>query len=134
MEIAPRIVVDPNVFVSALLWRRGARHILLRACLLGCYQLRVSMTFFLEEEALTACGVPRYLSLTKDEREALLHVFLSVCYWQKLYYAWRPNLSDEADNHLVAVAGGATAIVTYNTQDFERDALHLPDPQIIRPA
>jgi hypothetical protein len=30
-----------------------------------------------------------------------LDAFLSVCHWQKVYYAWRPNLPDEADNHKV---------------------------------
>jgi predicted nucleic acid-binding protein len=94
-------------------------------------------TLFLEYEAVmaretlfTACR------LTKDEREALLDAFLSVCHWQKVYYAWRPNLPDEADNHLLelAVAGGATAIVTYNTQDFERAELHFPGLRIRRPA
>ena len=74
--------------------------------------------------------------LTKDERAALLDAFLSVCHWQKIYYAWRPNLPDEADNHLVelAVAGGATAIVTHNTQDFEQAELHFPGLRIVRPA
>jgi len=74
--------------------------------------------------------------LTKAEREALLDAFLSVCHWQKVYYAWRPNLPDEADNHLVelAVAGGATAIATYNTQDFERAELHFPGLRVVRPA
>ena len=46
--------------------------------------------------------------LDREEREALLNAFLSVCTWQTVYYLWRPNLPDEADNHLVelAVAGG----------------------------
>ncbi len=33
----------------------------------------------------------------------------------------------------LAVAGGATAIVTYNTQDFERAELHFPGLRIVQP-
>jgi len=38
----------------------------------------------------------------------------------RIYFLWRPNLRDEADNHLVelAVAGGAQAVVTRNKRDF----------------
>jgi len=74
--------------------------------------------------------------LTKDEREVLLDAFLSAYPWQKVHYAWRPNLPDEADDHLVelAVTGGATAILTYNTQDFERAELQFPGLRIVRPA
>ena len=39
----------------------------------------------------------RRCHLTNNEREGLLDAFLSVCHWQKVYYAWRPNLLDEAD-------------------------------------
>lgn len=110
---------------------------LLRACLLGRYQPPMGTTLFLEYEAvMTRETLFTTYHLTKGEREALLDAFLSVCHWQKVYYAWRPNLPDEADNHLVelAIAGGATAIVTYNIQDFERAELHFPGLRIIRPA
>jgi len=133
----PRIVLDTNVFVSALLSPHGASRALLRACLRGRYQPLMGTTLFLEYEAIMAHETLfASCRLTKDEREALLDAFLSVCYWQKVYYAWRPNLPDEADNHLVelAVAGGATAIVTYNTRDFERAELHFPGLGIVRPA
>jgi putative PIN family toxin of toxin-antitoxin system len=130
-------LLDTNVFVSALLGPRGASRALLRACLLGRYQPLMGTTLFLEYEAVMA-REPLFASchLTNNEREALLDAFLSVCHWQKVYFAWRPNLSDEADNHLVelAVAGRATAIVTYNTQDFERAELYFPGLQIVRPA
>ena len=135
--MAPRIVLDTNVFVSALLGPRGASRTLLRDCLRGRYQPLMGTTLFLEYEAVMA-REPLFAGchLTNDEREALLDAFLSVCHWQKVYYAWRPNLPDEADNHVVelAVAGGATAIVTYNTQDFARAELHFPGLRIVRPA
>lgn len=73
--------------------------------------------------------------LSRDEREALLDAFLSVCQWQTVYYAWRPNLPDEADNHLVelAVAGRAGIIVTKNTTDLARAELYFPGLRIMRP-
>ena len=50
--------------------------------------------------------------------------------------AWRPNLRDESDNHLVelAVAGGAEAIVTRNVRDFRVGAdLRFPQIRIVTP-
>lgn len=129
-------MLDTHVFVSALLGPKGASRALLQACLLGRYQPLMGTTLFLEYEAVMAREVLlATCRLTKDEREALLDAFLSMCHWQMIYFAWRPNLPDEADNHLVelAVAGGATAIVTYNTQDFERAELHFPGLRIVRP-
>ncbi|ETX04882.1 MAG: hypothetical protein ETSY2_26220 [Candidatus Entotheonella gemina] len=73
--------------------------------------------------------------LSSDEREALFDAFLSVCQWQSVYYMWRPNLSDEADNHVVelAVAGQAGIIVTKNTKDFARAELHFSGLRILPP-
>ncbi len=61
--------------------------------------------------------------------------FLSVCRWIEVFFAWRPNLPDEADNHLVelAVAGNASAIVTRNTRDLVRGELRFPSLQVLTP-
>lgn len=73
---------------------------------------------------------------TLKEREAFLGAFLSVCEWVRVYYLWRPNLPDEADNHLVelAVAAGDDAIVSSNTRDLRRSELNFPHLQILAPA
>ena len=49
---------------------------------------------------------------------------------------WRPNLPDEADNHLIelALAGGASAIVTHNVRDVRRGELLLNDLRVLTPA
>ena len=54
---------------------------------------------------------------------------------QNCHFLWRPNLPDEADNHLIelAVAGGASAIVSQNIRDFKRSELHFPEIQILTP-
>lgn len=56
--------------------------------------------------------------------------------WVTVYYGWRPNLPDEADNHLIelALAGGADAIVTHNIRDLERGELRLGGLRILTPS
>jgi predicted nucleic acid-binding protein len=73
--------------------------------------------------------------LSKAEIEALIQSFLSVSRWVTTYYTWRPNLKDEADNHLIelAIAGNAQAIVTHNIKDFRNTELLFPNLQILKP-
>ena len=61
--------------------------------------------------------------------------FLSVCDWVQVYFSWRPNLPDEADNHIVelAVAGGAIMIITNNARDFRASELRFPNLRIVTP-
>jgi len=131
------IVVDTNVLVSAFLGPGGASREVLRRALGGRYRPRIGAALFaeyesvLEREALFAGCV-----LSSRERNRLLDDFLSVCRWTRVYFAWRPNLRDESDNHLVelAVAGGARAIVTKNVRDFGRMELRFPDLRVLTPA
>jgi len=50
-------------------------------------------------------------------------------------YAWRPNLGDEADNHLVelAVAGQANYLVTRNVRDLRGGELKFPHISVVTP-
>lgn len=74
-------------------------------------------------------------TIAVEKQEALLDAFLSTCHWHNVYFLWRPNLLDEADNHLVelAVASQADAIVTQNTRDFKNSQLKFPRIQLLTP-
>jgi hypothetical protein len=54
----------------------------------------------------------------------------------EVYYAWRPNLPDEAGNHLIelGVAAQAEAIVTGNLRDLARGELKFPALKILTPS
>lgn len=131
-----RIVLDTSVFIAALLGPRGASRETLRRCLMRrCLPLMGTALFLEYESVLARDHLFANCRLNRDEREALFDAFLSVCQWQTVYYAWRPNLPDEADNHIVelAVAGQAGVIVTKNIRDFVRAELYFSGLRILQP-
>ena len=135
-DMTTRIVLDTNVFIAAVLGPRGASREVLRRCLRQRYQPLMGTTLFLEYESVLARdALFTHCRLSPEEREIVFNALLSVCQWQAVYYAWRPNLPDEADNHLVelAVAGRAAAIVTKNVRDFVHAELHFPGLRIMPP-
>ncbi len=130
------IVVDTNVFISAILGPGGPSRQVIRSCLEGSLEPLMSASLLAEYESVLArVTLFERSPLEPREREALLNAFLSTCRWVRIYYMWRPNLLDEADNHVVelAVAGGATAIVTQNLRDFSNTQLHFPGIRILHP-
>ena len=56
--------------------------------------------------------------------------------WVTVFFGWRPNLPDEADNHLIelALAGNAAAIVTHNVRDVRQGELQLGNLHVLTPA
>jgi predicted nucleic acid-binding protein len=87
------------------------------------------------EEVLGRTELFETCRLNLAERDELLDIFLATCDWTRIYFAWRPNLPDEADNHLVelAVAGNARFIVTRNLRDVARMELKFPELRILGP-
>ena len=131
-----KLVIDTNVFISALISSTGASRAVLRACLQGKYQPLMGTALFLEYESiLSRSEVMVRCRLPKADIEALLAALMSVSEWVRVYYLWRPNLNDEADNHLIelAIAGNAEAIVTQNVKDFQRAELLFPQLSILSP-
>lgn len=126
---ALRAVVDTNVLAGALLRSEGRNRAVLRACFLGQLHPVIGEALFLEyEDVLGRDALFRRSPLSKAERLRLFEAFLSTCEWVEVYYRWRPNLRDEADNHLIelAVAAQASVIITNNIADFSSAALRFP--------
>ena len=66
--------------------------------------------------------------LCRPRKQQVLSALIKVGRWVTDYYGWRPNLPDEADNHLIelAIAGGADAIIRHNIRDIGRGELINP--------
>jgi uncharacterized protein len=129
------IVVDTNVWAAG---GRGSGHAnrVLRLCLEGRYIPLMGAALLAEYEGLLGReSIWRKARLTAAEREAFLDIFLSICQWTRIYYAWRPNLGDEADNHLMelAVAGQADYLVTRNVRDLCGWELKFPQISMVTP-
>jgi putative PIN family toxin of toxin-antitoxin system len=130
-----RVVIDTNIFLGACLGTGAANHTV-AACLRGkCIPLMGSALLSEYEDVMGRRELFTQCRLSLQERNDLLDIFLSVCEWTRVYYIWRPNLPDEADNHLIelAIAGGAELIVTRNLRDITRGELQFPHLRIISP-
>jgi putative PIN family toxin of toxin-antitoxin system len=130
------VVLDTNVLVAALLRGGGAGRAVLRACLRGQYQPVLGPALLAEyEDVLSRSSLFTDSVLTAQERGELLDGLLNRCRWVEVFYAWRPNLPDEADNHLIelAVASRAEAIVTRNLRDVARGELKFPMLRVLTP-
>jgi putative PIN family toxin of toxin-antitoxin system len=129
------VVIDTNIFVSALRSDGGASREVLRRALRGIYQPLFSNALWLEYEDLLGRAVWSDAT-TAGERREILATLAAAGRWVRIYYLWRPNLPDEADNHLIelAVAGGAKAIITHNARHLARGQLLWKDLSILTPA
>ena len=130
-----RCVIDTKVFVGACLGT-GAASRAVAACLRG--EAQPLMGSALPAEYEDVLGRPALFAscrLSAPERAEWLDFFLAPCEWTRVYFGWRPNLPDEADNHLVelAVAGRASHVVTRKLRDLNRAELVFPGLHCVSP-
>lgn len=130
-----RVVLDTNVLVAALQGSGPATRIV-GWCLEGRLTPLIGGALFAEyEDVLGRVHLFERTALSTAERAELFDIFLACCQWVRIYFGWRPNLPDEADNHLIelAVAGGAAVIISRNLRDLTRGELHFPNLRIEAP-
>lgn len=129
------VVLDTNVFVAALRSSGGASRVVVRQALEGRLLPLFGNALWSEYQDLL--GRPVWSDATSaTERQQVLAALAKQGRWVTVYYGWRPNLPDEADNHLIelALAGGARAIVTHNLRDVQRGELKLGSLRVLTPA
>ena len=132
----PTIVLDTNILVAVLLRGGVAARSVLRACLNAQYQPVIGPALLAEyEDVMGRTDLFADSALSAKERSDVLDGFLNRCRWVEVFYAWRPNLPDEADNHLIelGVAAQAHAIVTRNLRDVAHGELKFPSLRVFTP-
>lgn len=116
-----RVVLDTCVLVAASRSRQGASFALLQALRVNRFRLLASVPLFLEYEAVLKR--PEHLAIG-PRNAAMVDAFLDALTLHAepvhLFYLWRPQLRDPADEMVLETAlnGRADALVTFNVDDF----------------
>ena len=113
-----RVAIDTNVLVAALRSKRGAAYQVLKRMRERRFEFVLSVPLFLEyEDVLKRPGLVPLPMATIDK---LLKLLARNGIARDIFFLWRPFLKDAKDDMVleVALAGGCSAIVTYNTKDF----------------
>jgi len=122
-----RVVLDTNIFVSALRSDKGASYAVISQLPSDQFRIVLSIPLYVEyQDALTR---PEHMSGagTAEEILAFLRYICSIAHRQRIFFLWRPWLSDPKDDMVleVAVASESRCIVTYNLRDFRGVEKHF---------
>jgi putative PIN family toxin of toxin-antitoxin system len=122
-----RVVLDTNIFVSALRSDRGASYALISQ--LPSDQFRIVLSIPLYAEYQDVLTRPEHMSgeSTAEEILAFLRYICSIAHRQRIFFLWRPWLPDPKDDMVLetAVASQSRHIVTYNLRDFRDVEKHF---------
>jgi putative PIN family toxin of toxin-antitoxin system len=115
-----RIILDTNVLYAGLYSSKGASFRVLQAIEEGKVKMVISTTLLFEYEDILKRNQAA-LGLSSREIEKILDYVCMQSKHQRIYFLWRPCLSDPKDDHLLelAIASETKIIVTHNTKDFK---------------
>ena len=112
-------ILDTSVLVAGLRSNLGASFQVIRAVRAGKIQIAISVGLVLEyESVLLRPGlIPGFAT---HEIHRILDAFCLMAEHQKVFFAWRPFLTDPNDDLVLelAVAASAPYIITHNISDF----------------
>lgn len=131
-----KAVLDTSVVVAAFRSRRGASNLLLERVARGLIRSLATTALFLEyEEVLLRPEHRLATGMSQEDVANALAALASAAEPVEVYFRWRPQLRDPADELVLeaAVNGRADALVTYNVRHFapaaERFELRVITPQ-----
>ena len=115
-----QIVVDTNVFVTALRSQFGASYKLLSLIDEEIFKLNLSVPLALEYEEV-AKRMMSEITLSEKEIDDILDFVVGRSNHWHIFYLWRPQLKDPSDDMVLelAVTAGCQYILTYNLKDFK---------------
>ena len=115
-----RFVLDTNVLVASLRSSQGASYALVSALPIAGWELALSVPVYLEyQDVLLRPGlVPP--AFTPSDILAFCRYLASIARAQDIHFLWPSIIPDPKDDMLLelAVAAGATHIVTHNARHF----------------
>ncbi len=122
-----KIVLDTNVFVSALFSKNGASFALLEFAIerfeeglvLNC--ISVPLALELEDVIFRKKNRVGYEYFSDGELKGFVDDIIHISNKTKLNFLWRPFLKDSGDDKVLETAfnAGAKYIITYNLDDFQ---------------
>jgi len=117
--INKQIVIDTNIFISALKNDTGAAFYLLSLLGKSDFETNISVPLIMEYESVAN----RFLSSTNLTCKDLNHILDFICTesnHHKINYLWRPFLKDPKDDLVLelAVKANCQYIITFNMKDF----------------
>ena len=115
-----QIVIDTNVLVAALRSKNGASYRLL--ILLGSdkFQINISVPLVYEYEDVVK-RLELAIPLNNSQIDDIIDYICSVANQRKIFFLWRPYLSDSKDDFVLELAVEAQCdfIITFNKRDFQ---------------
>lgn len=114
------ILVNTNVFISALRSQRGASFKLLSLVGTGRFVINISVPLVLEYE--TAARKTKWEGKPSwDYISDILDYLCQEGEQQRIHFLWRPRAKDPKDDMILelAVAGSCDFIITYNKKDLQ---------------
>lgn len=114
-------MIDTNVLIAALRSSSGASHQIILAADRGDFQMALSVPLLAEYDDVSSrpdIGI----TLPASAVDAIISRIAQIAHQQRIYFLWRPLLPDPKDDMVleVAIASGATHIVTFNLKDLRQ--------------
>ncbi len=115
-----KIVIDTNVFISALRSKKGASFCLLSLVGTEKFDIALSVPLVLEYESVAKREL-MVSGLDSSDIDDILDYLCLAGDKRHIFYLWRPLLSDPKDDMVLelAVESESNWVVTFNKRDFK---------------